>query len=410
MTQEATYQFLVNTRLLESLPEEAKSRLLVSLKRMHFKGGTTFIRQGEEGDSLYLIERGSVEVAVDKHGVDLPVTVRGPGEVVGEMALITGEPRNANLTAVRDITLWRLDRNRFEEIRREYPEVTRILTQIMTSRLSGSSVIADRTIGDHVITEVVGRGSTSIVYKGRHATVDLPVAVKMLKHSLATDPEFLDAFENESKILSELEHENIVRVYDIKQIYRTVFIIMEYLDGDPLEAVLQIRSRLPIERAREILLQICRGLEYAHAKGIMHGDIKPANIFLLEGDRTKIVDFGLACRLGTKAEGFFGTPRYVSPEQICGDPIGRYTDIYSLGLLAYRMITGKDAFEGTDTPGLLLRHLYEDVPDPTRLVPDIPTELRGFILRATRKGPAERYASMAAVIRELDVTSRCISV
>jgi serine/threonine protein kinase len=351
---------------------------------------------------LYLIESGLCVVTVIKGEESHPIAVRGSGEMVGEMSLITGEPRNADVIAGKRVKLWRLDRQRFEEICNDYPEITALLTEIMTRRLTDASLTAERTIGEYVITDIEGRGSTSIVYKGRHAGTSIPVAVKMLKHDLAMDADFLECFRDESRILADLHHKNIVRVYDIQYLYRTVFIIMEYLDGDSLGTILNTTPRLPADLSCQILKDICSGLAYAHSQGVVHGDIKPANIFVMEGNRTKIIDFGLACRVGTEAMGFFGTPRYASPEQVAGGAVTERSDIYSLGLLAYRITTGKDAFSDSDASILLMKQLYEDTPDPRLSNPDMPEDLRNFILRATRKDPAERYAGIAQGISDLE--------
>ncbi len=403
METDTNYRLLATVSALENIPVKAKSRLLVSMKPVQVSAGTTFIRQGEDGDSIFLIESGFCVVSVNKGGDAHPVAVRGPGELVGEMSLITGEPRNADVMAGRNTKLWRLDRSRFEEICRDHPEITSMLTEIMTGRLENASLTAERTIGDYVITEIEGRGRTSIVYKGQCAGSSTPVAIKMLKHDLAMDTGFQDAFRDESRILANLHHKNIVSVYDIQYLYRTVFIIMEYLHGNSLGTLLKSTSLLPPDLSCRILTDICSGLAYAHSQGVVHGDIKPANIFVLEDSGTKIIDFGLACKIGTRTLGFFGTPKYASPEHITGEPVTERSDIYSLGLLAYRITTGDEAFSDVDASILLLRQLYEDIPDPRQANPELPDNLRNFILRATRKDPAERYADIQQGLRDLQL-------
>ncbi|MFH1117863.1 MAG: protein kinase [Pseudomonadota bacterium] len=402
MEGETDYRLLTTISILENIPLKAKSRLLVSMKPMQVSAGTTFIKQGDEGDCLYLIERGFCVVTVNKGGDAHPVAVRGPGEMVGEMSLVTGEPRSADVTAGRNTKLWRLERRRFEEISKEHPEITSLLTEIMTRRLEQASLTTERTIGNYVITEIEGRGRTSIVYKGLCAGSSTPVAIKMLKHDLAMDEGFQDAFRNESRVLADLHHKNIVSVYDIQYLYRTVFIIMEYLHGHSLETLLTITPRLPPDSACRILMDICYGLAYAHGKGVVHGDVKPANIFVPADSGAKIIDFGLACKIGTRTLGFFGTPKYASPEHITGEPVTERSDIYSLGLLAYRITTGEEAFDDEDASILLLRQLYEDVPDPRKANPELPDNLRNFVLRATRKDPAERYADVQQGIGDLE--------
>ncbi len=402
MATNSNYWVLATTSVLENIPEQAKSRLLVSMKPIEVSAGTTFIRQGDDGDCVYLIESGLCVVAVNKGGDSYPVAVRGPGEMVGEMSLITGEPRNADVMAGKSAKLWRLDRHQFEEICRDYPEITTLLTDIMTRRLDDAALTAERTIGEYLITEIEGRGSTSIVYRGRRAGSSIQVAIKMLKHNLAMDAEFLECFREESRILAYLHHGNIVRVYDIQYLYRTVFIIMEYLQGDSLGTMLRSTPRLAPDMSCRILMDICSGLAYAHDKGVVHGDVKPGNIFVLADNRAKIIDFGLACRVGTKATWFFGTPRYASPEQVAGGDVTERSDIYSLGLLAYRMTTGNEAFSDVDASILLMKQLYEETPDPRLSNPDLPDNLRDFILRSTRKDPAERYSSIAQGMKVLE--------
>ena len=401
MTGNTDRRFSHPARILQNIPEESTSRLLAAMEPVQVSAGETFIRQGEQGDCLYLIESGACVVSVDKYGTIHPIAVRGPGEMVGEMALITGESRNANVMAEQGTILWRIDRRLFEEICIEYPVIRLLLTEIMTNRLENAPLMADRTIGQYVVTEIQGRGSTSIVYKGRRAESHLPVAIKMLKHDLAMKQDFLDAFNHESRVLTALYHDSIVKIYDIQYLYRTVFIIMEYLNGDSLGTVLGKDSLLPPEISCRVLIDICFGLFHAHNQGVVHGDIKPSNIFVLEDYRTKIIDFGLATRLGTRETGFYGTPRYASPEQFLGEPVTERSDIYSLGLLAYRIATGKEAFDDRDTSTLLARKLCEEIPDPRLANPAVPDNLRNFIRRASRKDPADRYPSIVQGIKEL---------
>ena len=280
--------------------------------------------------------------------------------------------------------------------------MTSLLTEIMADRLDHASVISDRTIDEFLVTDVVGRGSTSIVYKAQRSGSSALVAVKMLKHNLAMDAGFLETFKEESTILAAVQHENIVKVYDIKFLYRTAFIIMEYLHGTLLATMLAWSYRLPTVSACRILTQICFGLAYAHSKGLVHGDIKPGNIFIQEDHCPKIIDFGLACRVGTGAEGVCGTPRYAAPEQLSGEPLTVRSDIYSLGLLAYRIATGHEAFSGTDLGEVLRKKLEEEIPDPRLYNSDLPDNLRNFILHATRKDPSERYSDITQGIKVLE--------
>jgi serine/threonine protein kinase len=219
---------------------------------------------------------------------------------------------------------------------------------------------------------------------------------------MAMDPDFSEKFRYEAKTIARLNHENIVKVYDIEEFYRTIFIIMEYLEGVSLDSILERMPRLPLPRVLDILLQVCAGLEYAHEQDIVHQDIKPGNIFIQRNNRAKIVDFGLACPPGTIDCGLPGTLFYMAPEQIDGETMNERTDIYSLGITAFEMICGQRPFPEDDMVKLMDPDLRGDVPDPRTLVPDLPDELHNFIMHATQRDSGARYKSMSQVIDDLE--------
>lgn len=385
----------------DSISGPAMSRLVAAIQPVHFSAGERFITQGEEGDSFYVIQSGSCCASLEKNSVLYPLAVLGPGDIVGEMAILTGEIRSAHVDAQTDIVALRLSRTDFDSICEEFPEVRLFLTQTVTMRFARSTVSADRTIGKYVIHDIIGRGGWSIVYKGVHTSLNMPVAVKMLKHNMAMDSGFLAGFLNEARTIAHLNHENIVKVYDIEQLYRTVFIIMERLEGASLEVILGHEHALHVARAVSILLQVCAGLAYAHDHGIIHRDVKPGNVFIQNSGKAKLLDFGLACSPGTKGDRIVGTPKYLSPEQVKGAPVDERSDIYSLGMTAFLMMTGREAFPETDLSVLLQMQLYKEIPDPREFVTDLPDELRAFLVKATRKDPGERYQNMRAIIHEL---------
>jgi serine/threonine protein kinase len=229
----------------------------------------------------------------------------------------------------------------------------------------------------------------------------MPVAIKMLRHDMALDPEFSEKFRFEARTIAQFNHENIVKVYDIEELYRTIFIIAEYLEGMPLDYILEKLPKLPVSRVLDILLQVCAGLNYAHKQGIVHQDIKPANIFVQPDDRVKIVDFGLACSPGAMESGLRGTIFYAPPEAINGKPPDERVDIYSLGITAFEMITGQKPFPEDDINNMIDSRLNEDTPDPAQFVPDLPEELREFVRRATQRDPADRYKSISDALADL---------
>ncbi len=338
------FQFLMRTRLLDATPDKFKRRVISVMTPMRLGAGKRFISQGTMGDQFYVIQEGSCVISLEKDGQSHPLARLKAGDIVGEVAILTGENRSANVDAETNMVLWSMRLEVFDEIRAVCPELEEFLCEMATERLCSQKITADRSIGRYTINEVVAEGGWSIVYKGVHSLLNLPVAIKMLKHNMASDKDHMEKFRNEARIIASLNHENIVKVYDIENLYRTVFIVMEHLDGVTLRHILENRLRLPFNRIINVLTQVCSGLDYAHKQGIVHQDVKPGNIFVQKGDRVKIVDFGLACPIGGCSPDFPGTAFYMAPEQIEGEPVDPRTDIYSLGIMAYEMATGRRPF------------------------------------------------------------------
>jgi len=395
-------EFLLGTPLFDSISQETRCQLLGRLSRKRIRAGKRLMAQGEEGDSLFIIHRGTCLVSIEKEGLPHPVTRLQPGEIVGEMAILTGEPRFAHVDAETDMELWGLTRKDFDPLCERHTELRNFLTGLITRRFSSEGFTPDRTVGKYVIQEMIGKGGWSFVYRGLHGSLSMPVAVKMLKHDMAMNADFLKRIREEARIIARLNHDNIVKVYDIEELFRTVFVVMEYVDGVPLSHVLKKMVRLPLPTALGMLLDACAGLSYAHRQGIVHQDIKPANLFVQPNNRVKIMDFGLACTPGTAHPALRGTFFYMSPEQIRGEPADERTDIYSLGLTAFEMITGQRPFSQRSVMEALSAQLDQDIPDPQSLVPDLPIEMRGFLLRSTRRKKSERYRSVAEILSELE--------
>jgi len=275
------------------------------------------------------------------------------------------------------------------------------LTELVADRFDSRRPIADRTIGKYIATDIIGRGGFSIIYKGLHAGSNMPVAIKMMRHDLAMDPNFLQNFRNEAKTIAGLNHENIIKVYDVEEKFKTVFLIMEYLQGEPLIRMLKRLKVIPPALAVQYLIEICSGLQYAHSRGIIHRDINSSNIIIQPNDRLKILDFGLACPIGTQDFSSLGTLAYMAPEQIQGDPMDQRTDIYAVGIIAYEMLAGKRPFPEDDLQALEEMHLNQDIPDPSASVADLPEGLQRFIIKSCRRDPSLRYDDFNQVMAEI---------
>ena len=379
------------TKFLKFISENDRNPILDKLTYRHIKAGERFVTQGEIEDTAFIIQRGSCLVIVEINGVLHPVNHYGQGDIVGGVGILTGEPRRAHVEAETDMELWVLKRDQFEDLSRKDPEILNFLTEIVADRFDSRRPTAYRTIAKYIATDIIGRGGFSVVYKGVHNSLNLPVAIKMMRHDMAMDDDFLRSFRNEAKTIASLNHENIVKVYDIEERYRTLFIIMEYVTGDSLEQMIEHLKTIPPVLACKFLDQICRALTYAHERGIIHRDINPTNIIVQRNDRLKILDFGLACPIGTEDFSNAGTAYYMAPEQIQGDPVDPRTDIYALGICAYEMVTGKQPYKDKSIRALFDESFKRDILDPAELVPDLPNELRQFIIKASHPDPEQRF-------------------
>lgn len=245
------------------------------------------------------------------------------------------------------------------------------------------------------------------VYKALQLDVERTVAVKMLSGDLAADPEFLERFRQEAKIIARLSHPNIVNVIGIEPWKDTFCIVMEFLEGRSLQEILEREMRLDPQRAVIIAFQIAQALHYAHTRGIIHRDIKPDNIMVMEDGEIKVTDFGIArwaeSSLKTQTGAMIGTPRYMSPEQARGKNVDSRSDVYSLGLMLYHLVTGYLAFDATNAVDMALLQQYPPAP-PSAILPGIPPELEALIMKSIEAKPGKRYQTaqkMAIALEEI---------
>lgn len=374
-------------------PEEAE-RLLAGAERRTYAPLTRIVRRGDPGDSMFVIREGAVQVPIVGNDGERRLTAYlGPGECFGEMALLTGEPRGADVIADGDVpcTCLVFSKPVVDELLRTKPRVARFLTEIVGRRLLESGQM--RQVGKYKILGEIGKGGAAVVFEGLHPTLHRTVAIKMLSHELVYEQDFARRFLDEARLVAELRHDNIVQVYDQEAAFATFFIVMERLSGTELSRLLKQGPR-SFEETRDVLEQVCRGLAYAHARGVVHRDIKPSNIFVEEGGRVKVMDFGIAI-IGPRGEaasdeGIMGTPGFIAPEALLGQPVDARADIYALGVVAYMMLTGRSPFAHKDKREVLRRQLSTPFLDVSVEVPDAPSRLVSFIRHATAREPDER--------------------
>ena len=252
--------------------------------------------------------------------------------------------------------------------------------------------------GRYELRNQIARGGTAQVYLARDLLLDRPVALKVLFPELSSDSSFVERFRREAQAAANLSHPNIVPVFDWGESERTYFIVMEHIDGEPLSAIIRNQAPLPALRAASIAADIAKALSYAHRHGVVHRDVKPGNVLITRDGQVKVADFGIARAVGsddnvTQTGLVMGTATYFSPEQAQGLGVDGRSDVYSLGVVIYEMVTGRAPFVADTPVAIAYKHVSESPVPPRELDSRVPAPLEAIIMRAMAKSPAERYAT-----------------
>ena len=260
-------------------------------------------------------------------------------------------------------------------------------------------------IGDrYEVLERIGMGGMSDVYKAKDHKLNRHVAVKVLKQEFSENTNFVSKFRVEAQAAASLMHPNIVNVYDVGEDNGVYYIVMELVDGITLKKYIEKKARLSVREALSIAIQACMGIEAAHNNHIIHRDIKPQNIIISKDGKVKVTDFGIAkaATSNTITSNVMGSVHYTSPEQARGGYIDEKSDIYSMGITLFEMLTGRVPFNGETTVAIAIKHIQEEMPSPREYVPEIPVCVEQIVLKCTQKSPDRRYHSMAALIADLN--------
>ena len=257
------------------------------------------------------------------------------------------------------------------------------------------------------IIEKIGNGGMATVYKARCTILNRYVAVKVLREEFTTDEEFIKRFNTEAQAAASLTHPNIVSVFDVGQEYNIYYIVMELIQGKTLKQIIAEEGALPWKWSVNIAIQICSALEVAHKNGIVHRDIKPHNIIITEDGIAKVTDFGIAKAVSNSTITAFGTTigsvHYFSPEHARGGYTDAKSDLYSLGVVMYEMVTGKVPFDADTPVSVALKHMQEEPVEPIKLNSRIPVAVNQIILKAMKKDASLRYASATEMIKDLSL-------
>lgn len=259
--------------------------------------------------------------------------------------------------------------------------------------------IADR----YEVISKIGAGGMSDVYKAKDHVLGRFVAIKVLKPEFSEDVGFVSKFHTEAQSAAGLEHPNIVNIYDVGSEDGLHYIVMEYIEGITLKTYIEKKGRLTFKEAVSIAIQVGRGIEAAHNKNIVHRDIKPQNIMISTEGKVKVMDFGIAraATSNTIHSDVMGSVHYSSPEQARNGFIDGKSDIYSLGIVMYEMVTGRVPFDGDTTVSIAIQHLQEEMVPPSAYAPDLPISLEKIILKCTQKSPSRRYQNIGDLIQDL---------
>ena len=261
------------------------------------------------------------------------------------------------------------------------------------------------SFGRYEILDKLGEGAMGVVYRARDSAIGRIVALKMLSAEVGAEEELHQRFQREAEAIGRLNHPNVVTVYDLGHHEGQLYMAMELLEGEDLRSLVESRAEIPLADRVRLLIQICQGLGYAHSKGVVHRDVKPANIHVSSAGRVKLLDFGLA-RVATRETitrrgVILGTPDYMAPEQAMGKGVDRRSDVFSAGVVFYEFLALEKPFKGKTLHAVLYQIIQED-PDPLLTVnPEIPVRLAAVVHGMLRKDPDRRYGSMEDVCREL---------
>jgi len=329
------------------------------------------------------------------------------GDLVGEMALVTREPRSATVVAETRVRALFVPTAAFDQLAARHLELAVVLTTVVADRLGQHSRdgFGGKLIEQFRILRCIGRGGMSVVYRAHDESTDEVVALKMMSYRLIYDPAALSRFRREAEIVQALDHPNVARLKRLFAAYHTYFLVMELCEGADLQRLVASRGPLPEREVRAVLGQLARALEYVHARGVVHSDLKPGNVMITRDGVVKLMDFGIAVgslsaddRTRTVHQGVLGTPAFMAPEQLSGQPLDARTDVYAVGCIGYELLTGRRLFDAADFFPLVQQKLTLTLPPVGEIAGGISPELHAFIERAVRVDPAERPASLASLV------------
>lgn len=428
--EERVAHALRSVPLFRDLPATDLVAVWRRLREVYVPAGGVICRRGDPGDNFYVVQAGLLQVRLGLAVDSLVVRHVGPGDFVGEMALLTGGPRSADVVAVEDSALWSLARRDFDAalegssslqraFTRALSERLALMTQFMEQRGLSNPDVAGLRFGPYRVVEQIGAGGMAAVYSAIHASDGTAVALKVLPGAWGHAPELRERLSREAQILRQVDHPHVVRVHEVGAVEHGLggglYVAMEWLPHS-LDRVLwaQYPEPLDVAEALRIARGVADGLAAVHALGVVHRDVKPSNIMLRADGTPVLTDFGLAAARSdaagrqqlTPADVFVGTADYLAPEVATSGEVSGQADLYALGVVLYEMLSGMVPFAGRPPLEAIRAHVEEA---PPSLPPEVPSPVRAIVERALRKRPHERFsaatemaAALGAAAEEID--------
>ena len=381
-----TREELVERDFFDSLSRHVRERVLEKMDARQFATGELLIRQGDDDSPLLYLTSGRAEVfTTNKNGERHHIAACGPGDVIGEMSLLTGEPSTANVIALEEVHCQALPPAHFHKLATNHHQICEVLTRVVAKRLGGEGrdVLAGKRLAGHHIRQTLGQGGMGIVYRALSEATGEDVALKMMSHRFAYDSKAVAQFQREAEVIEKFDHINIVKMQGTFTAFHTQFIVMEFCDGVTLGNLVKFSGALSVEEFRFLFGQLVAAVRHAHEAGIVHRDIKPANVMILRDGTAKLMDFGLAVPSADAALGQgAGTVGYSAPEQLLGNRVSKQADYWALGCVAHEMLTGERLFSGQSPADIVRKYEYEDPQSEA----DVPAVLRSCFA----KDPTQR--------------------
>jgi hypothetical protein len=270
-----------------------------------------------------------------------------------------------------------------------------------------------KTIGRYEILQLVGRGGMGVLYRARDHALERDVALKMMLMDFTLDPTAHERFQREAKAVARLQHRNVVTIHELGEADGAPYIVMEFLGGKDLDTILHDQTPLTLAEKLDIASQLCEGLGYAHEQGIVHRDIKPGNVRVLDDGTVKILDFGIAkfaLSSVTQSGTIMGTPSYMAPEQVMGQVVDGRADLFSAGVLLYELLAGKKPFIGEAPTAVVYQIMHVEPPAVRLAIPDLPEALDEIVARALKKNPDERYSHASEMAADLQMVKMMLDL